>query len=284
MITLGADPEFFLYDQDYGNYGAVKPCVGIIPGTKESPHDLGDGYGVHEDNVMVELMVPPTSTIGSFASSIEIGKAAIQSACLTDKQVLQCYSAWEFYTRELNTKQAKTFGCEPDFDAYTSGKMRRVPRKLHNSNWRSAGGHVHLGGDFNCPNFVGALLADVFITLYSHLDTGNSTPTGSHGFTERTKWYGQPGIYRDTAYGFEYRTPNNLWCQDYLSSEIMGDRCMRLCYYLENNSATQIREAIRQINWLAIQELLSGINRTKAQTDIDEMYAIFDEVRNVLPV
>lgn len=284
--TLGADPEFFLYDNQYGSYGGIRPCVGIIPGTKESPHPLSEeGYAVHEDNVAIELTIPPCRNSGNFASSVLNGKQLIRDEFLNEEQYLNEQSAHRFTIGQLNTKQAKAFGCEPDYDAYTGGKMRSVGKDLTEGRFRFAGGHVHLGGDFNCPPFVAALLADLFITLpaYAHSNTPGTYALFGPYYRHRLGWYGRPGIFREKPYGIEYRTPGPYWTTNLDSAYWMGERSMRLIHYLENTSATEIRSSISEVNWLEVQTFLSDPHKDKKLRD-NMVYFIQDNISRVLPI
>lgn len=284
--TLGADPEFFLFDDNYGAYGGIRPCVGLIPGTKDNPTPLGvEGFAVHEDNVVVELMIPPTSRISTFANHIVTGKQLIVDEYLSEnKQWLSSDGAHCFEANELSSTQAKTFGCEPDYDAYTGGKVRTVGKEIKDGRWRYAGGHVHLGGFFNCPPFVAALFADIFITLPSYLGGGHSGTyalQGGHA-RQRLEWYGQPGIFRAKPYGIEYRTPSSYWTIDGDSAHYMGDKAMRLIHYLENTSALKIREALNNINWLGLQKLLTNPPKEKLTRE-NEVYELLDKIGKVVP-
>ena len=262
-ISIGADPEFFLVNyylpemDDYGNeISPFIPCVGLVPGTKEEPHDLGDGYFCHEDNVTVELGIPPTSNPYNFGESITRGMARIKREFFADEETqLTSTAAHKFKSSQLTSPQARTFGCEPDYDAYTNGKVRTVPSTMVEDRWRYAGGHVHLGGDFNCPPFVAALFADVYISLYLLQLSGFNGVTTEE--KQRRKWYGQPGIFRQKPYGIEYRTFSNTWCSSTDKATYMGDAAVRLCSILETRSATKLRGYVRQIDWLAIREFLS---------------------------
>ena len=73
-------------------------------------------------------------------------------------------------------------------------------------NVRTCGGHIHLGGDFQCPDFVAALFAELFLGVFGRLPMNFKSV--------RQRWYGQPGIFRSKPYGIEYRTPDSSWTSD----------------------------------------------------------------------
>jgi hypothetical protein len=248
-VTIGADPEFFLYsyagdyDHDEGEEGYI-PCVGIVPGTKENPYDLGDGYFCHEDNVALEVGIPPTENPYQFADSIASVKNMVMDQFLDDMRAELCFQpAVTFESRQLDSPQAQQFGCEPDYDAYTNGKVRTVPMDMFASNMRFAGGHIHIGGQFNCPPFVAALFADVFIGLANAV---RKQPYYSDALKQRGQWYGKPGIFRPKSYGIEYRTPSNFWCQSHdlssMFSQLTGLRYKLYCQIMAATPKTGRRK------------------------------------------
>ena len=238
---VGADIEAFLIDKDF----TFVPCVGILPGTKEHPHPikgLKSGFAMQEDNVMVEFNIPPASTYTQFYNHIYRAQAGVKEY-LTNKYPGKGYAFIHqsdalFNADQLTSEQAKTIGCEPDFDAYQGGAMRRDLPAL--SNWRGAGGHVHLGGDFQCPDFVAALFADLCIGVRCKL--GNESG-------RRSLWYGKPGIYRPKPYGIEYRTPSSVWASHKSSIQNVGNCALRLAKWLTHKDAREIQVVFRAIDW-----------------------------------
>ena len=276
MISLGADPEWFIKVKS-GRYAYhVTPCVGLIPGTKQEPHSLGDGFGVHEDNVVVELTVPVTHTPQDFADIIQIGKKLLKEQYINSLEAKLHYSASAFFTiDELDSKQAQAFGCEPDFDAYRNGAERQTPRRVIQGQSRYAGGHIHLGGDFNCPPFVTALFCDLFIGVSERWvnEHSNSWISEYNGLHDRAAWYGAPGIFRPKPYGIEYRTPTNHWTKAHVLSSQMGDNMWRCAHWLQSTTATDIRKALKEIDWLRIRKLLTSheLDRTVVATECSQI-------------
>jgi len=252
-ITVGADPEFWLFDGDH-DYGAIVPSVGIIPGTKQAPYDLGDGYFCHEDNVTIELGVPFTNEGSMLGHIIKEGKNRIKTAFFKDtaKDLLLADKV-EFRIEDLQSKQAKSFGCEPDFDAYTGGKMRDVPDSLIRGTTRYAGGHIHIGCTPNCPPFVVALFADLYLSVYMNSFAPHRESPGN----PRSLYYGRPGVFRPKDYGIEYRTPSNWWCGSVKNGNQIGYMATRLGVYLEETTATTLRETIKKIDWNRVREAVN---------------------------
>ena len=197
---IGCDVEGFLYNELTDKY---VPCVGLLPGTKDEPHQLPDmnkGYCIQEDNVMVEFNIPPQKTAKNFEQALVAVRGAVERMLPAHHSVIYRPSV-KFSAKDLMSTQAQTIGCDPDFDAYQGGDIRT---KLPDLNlYRGAGGHIHIGGDFQCPDFVAALFADLCIGMVNGL-TGNKQD-------RRTGWYGQPGIFRPKPYGIEWRSPSSYW-------------------------------------------------------------------------
>jgi hypothetical protein len=222
--------------------------------------------------VAVELGIPPCVTPDTFAICIMEGKDRINRTFLEDTGMeLTIGSARMFRPEDLVSDQAQSFGCEPDYNAYVNGKMRPQPELKTFGNERFAGGHIHLGGEFNCPPFVAALFADLFLSL--PFLCSPSAGTQPFDGSNRLAWYGQPGIFRHKPYGIEYRTPTNWWCNNRKNAMMMGAAAMRLCRFLSTTSPSAMRSMMKQIPWLDVQEFLSNTpvraaNRSERATQL----------------
>jgi hypothetical protein len=251
MYTMGADPEVFIQKD-----GELLPVCGLIGGTKNSPRDLGDGngYAVQEDNVMLEFNIPPCKDAHSFMMAIDRAKQLIQDEHLSRLGAMfRQGCAEQFKLEALDSRQAREFGCSPDFDAYENGKPfpKIDPDELieGDSAWRFAGGHIHLGYDFKIPPFVVASFCDVFIGVAA-LRYGDTQGI-------RRTLYGQPGRYRPTSYGLEYRTLSNFWlfCQDALYE--VSNRGFRLMNWLGESDQVEIRKLFSEIPWVDVRRALA---------------------------
>lgn len=199
-LTIGADPELFL-EKD----GKVISAEGLIGGSKDNPKEISEeGHAVQEDNVMVEFNIPPSTTKQEFIHNINYPINYIKNLCelYGDIKISKVVSA-ELEPKYINTSQAKKFGCEIDLNAYTKANN---PRVINTSRWRSAGGHLHYGWDNpNTSTILKMVFAmDMTLGLQSVLMDND---------TIRKKWYGRAGDFRQTHFGFEYRTLSNFWIQ-----------------------------------------------------------------------
>jgi hypothetical protein len=257
VCTLGADPEFFLLNTD-----TDKPmsAVGKIGGTKGKPVKISDGlkkgFGVQEDNVMVEFNIPVAKNSENFGTFVN---EAMEALTVRIKDSLGLHinplikASVEFPNSELQSDQAMTFGCSPDFDAHLKGlEFGRIsPDVLRTTKgaWRMAGGHVHLGYSLAIPPFVAAAFADLFLGL-------PSIPYDKQGL--RRKYYGQAGRYRPTPYGIEYRTLSNYWITQH--AHHIGMYAEQMIHYLSVRNVAELRAKYASIPWTAVQECINNEN------------------------
>lgn len=248
--SVGADPEVFLKNTETGNM--VVAC-GLIGGTKERPRQLPKmekGFAVQEDNVMLEFNIPPAYDEDTVYNYIHSAMRAITKEVGNIDPYLT--PAWgveshKFLAKDLRSQQAQQFGCDPDMNAYTGGAFRPNPAtKL--GNVRTAGGHIHIGGDFHCPDFVAALTLEYMLLVYSGAKIS--------GGGIRANTYGAPGSYRSKPYGIEYRTPSNIWLSDtrYGASGIMS-LALQVARWLSTTDATRIRTFFRSVEWTKQERL-----------------------------
>jgi hypothetical protein len=252
-VTVGADPEVWLVDISTGK---IIPSCGLIGGTKQCPlplkKGLAKGFTVQEDNVSVEFNIPPAHNLEQFCSYMSTATSALNEY-LSSKgpYSFTIASQHQFKKADLNSDQAKLFGCAKDFDAYSNGGEFPVvdPKTLRTSfgGWRFAGGHVHIGYQADdVPPFVAAAFADYFIGMRTISQDNQS---------KRRNLYGQPGRYRPTSYGIEYRTPSNFWIMDYTTH--IGQLAFFLGNYLSDTPVKAVRTAYQKIPWGAVRKAIA---------------------------
>jgi hypothetical protein len=199
QFLIGADPEVLITNK----YGHYKSAVGMVGGTKQNPKPIDNlGHAIQEDNVSVEFNIPPANSLTSFRASIHKVLDHIRS--ILPDYLIDKASAVSFPPEELDTMEAQTFGCEPDYNAWT--KHVNPKPQTADENLRSAGGHIHVGSDVAINNSIAVIRAmDLFLGVPSiALDNG----------TLRRKLYGSAGSFRKKSYGAEYRTLSNFWIFD----------------------------------------------------------------------
>jgi hypothetical protein len=170
-----------------------------------------------------------------------------------------------FHPSKLTHPNALEFGCEPDYNAWLGAEMRNPridPKSV--GNYRFAGGHIHFGFDTSkceipVPYLVQMLDA---LVLTKHF-------AADHRVIGRTRceFYGKPGSYRYTKYGFEYRTPSNRWL---LKSNLFVDIVSTLHWLINRpDDAYPIYKRIESIQQ-TVRNFLGGWNNAGGS------YAIID--------
>lgn len=197
IIALGSDPEFFLLDRE----GNPLSSEGLIGGTKDVPRKLSEeGHFAQEDNVMVEVNIPPCRDYLRFTT--EINKCLqLTSEIIPEGASIHIVPSLEFPEAVLQTEQACLIGCSPDYDVHARMENPIIELK---SNYRFAGGHIHVS--YENPNIDDTekiiKCMDLFLGVPSVIMDKD---------TVRKEIYGTPGRFRFTDYGLEYRTLSNFW-------------------------------------------------------------------------
>jgi hypothetical protein len=202
-VKIGADIEVFLRNKETGE---IVSAEGIIPGTKYKPFIFDDSSEFHAlslDNVSPEFCIPPSTSPAEFYFGIEKALKYINSIIPKELETAALPAAY-LDEKYLQTENAKLFGCEPDFNAWT--EMQNMPPSPTENNMRTGGGHIHIG--YKSPNeFINKSLVkalDIFLGAASILQEPDN---------ERKRMYGKAGAYRDKSYGVEYRTISNYYLQ-----------------------------------------------------------------------
>jgi hypothetical protein len=199
-VTKGADPELFLRNAE----GKFISSVGLIGGSKDFPRPIDrEGNAVQEDNVTVEFNIPPCHKASDFIKHININKEWINARAKELGLELCIKPSATFDDDQLQTEAARTFGCEPDYNAWYGGEQNDKPH-ADNENLRSCGGHIHIALDPDDDPLLVVQCMDLFVgCLMLEFD----------GDTDRRSLYGKAGAYRKKAYGVEYRTASNAWIE-----------------------------------------------------------------------
>lgn len=221
-FTLGADPELFLVTQE----GKFISSVGKIGGTKDMPQAIGEGCAVQEDNVAVEFNIPPAYSIEEFQTSLAYSLTLLEAKAKDIMLNLSVTASAEFDPDQLNTPQARLFGCEPDFNAWTE---RQNPRpRAENKQLRSCGGHIHVGTELNGLDVIRAM--DLFLGCPSTILDKD---------VRRRQLYGKAGAFRYKPYGVEYRTLSNFWLQSKDLIKWVYDQTQIALNWVETNTTNK---------------------------------------------
>lgn len=197
--TIGADPELFIINEKTGK---VISAVGLIPGEKGNPwvgEDMPKGFGLETDNILAEFNIPPVITKESFVNNIEYMKEYINKFVKgKDPELgILCKASMRVDKDQLQSEQAKEFGCDVDYNVYTTNANPK-PQGT-DTTLRSAGFHIHIGYEHNN--------IDDSLKLVRYLDAFLGIPSMLiDKDKKRRSLYGKAGCFRLTSYGVEYRT------------------------------------------------------------------------------
>jgi len=217
FITLGSDPEFFVYDPK----GQPFPATLFAKGTKDNPSaitELGEWYFEQLDNISFEGNIPKAYTRQEFVSNMVKIRKYFSDKVTPVGYSLSPNGVEYFAKRYLKTREACDFGCSTVIDTwlsnmYTGFETKATPR-LDNYKFRVAGFHIHIGydepilkgndGKIYTDIMIGRLF-DLFLTIPSH----EIKPE-----IERIKTYGRWGVIRSKTYGVECRTLSSYYTQE----------------------------------------------------------------------
>jgi hypothetical protein len=200
-FTSGADIEVFLKEK-----GKYKSAARILSGTKTSPEKMACGAGLHFDNVACEFSSVVSTNEEEFIESLEAPLKEVGG--LVSPLTVEHKAFADFPENQTTLPEEQEFGCDPDFDAW-SLTINDSP-DIENKQFRSCGGHVHLGYTEGSPEELQESFGKVKIVKM--LDIFLGIPfvilDPSH---ERRKLYGKAGSHRPKDYGVEYRVLSNMW-------------------------------------------------------------------------
>lgn len=235
-ISLGCDPEVLLYHADQGYF--VSSC-GKFGGTKQEPLKLTPEVSIQEDNVALEFNIVPCYTKKEWGMRLK--KAIETVATLVNAKGLRIshQSSAEYVDEELDTPESRIFGCEPDYNAWTGEENPPISQELQEGNFRTAGGHVHVGYKNPTPEATIELMRtmDVFLGV-------PSTVIDFEGGLRRTL-YGKPGAFRYKPYGGEYRTLSNFWVLNQRQGGFIYDQTLKAINFLNKGNMIDISDAPR---------------------------------------
>jgi len=204
-VRLGSDPEFFIVNKQTGVH---KSAVGLIGGSKDSPKFLKPGYAVQEDNVALELTLPPTNDYNKMYNDCmwildQVNKTLEPQGLVVLND--DSPDAALFSNEELNTDAAREFGCSASFNSWDLNINPKPEAK--ESNLRSIGKHLHISyKDRNYETDINLLrVLDLYLTVPSII----MNPNGAL----RRQLYGKAGEHRISSVTCELRTLGINWFQ-----------------------------------------------------------------------
>jgi len=214
-FTIGTDPEFFLRRKEDGKLISAIPH---IKGTKDDPEKLPKGGQLQFDNVAVEFATAPAENGMDLVNKIRETFKDVLVKLPENHELLAEPSAY-FDEDQLACDAAQAFGCSPDYDAWVP--KENDPPRCAESNFRSCGGHIHVGkvegdnNDFLLDPWGKIRLVKVMDCIHGIISV---LLDNSPEAVARRKLYGKAGCHRPVIKdagghydGVEYRVLSNFW-------------------------------------------------------------------------
>jgi hypothetical protein len=223
-MKLGIDPEFFVLNQSNKPINAYKLCKNKT--TK--PLNIDD-INIYHDNVLLEGNTSPALSERDFLLSVQ--KLITNLLNIAKGYKLSLDGFIEYDESELEFENAKDFGCKPDYDAYSLTINDTMINNLRDTNFRTAGGHIHIGGQSHDDVVLNPILKPIFVFMLD-LFVGIPSVLIDHSTQtfRRRQFFGAAGCHRDKSYGVEYRVLSPFWLRD------KSTQCLiyKLCEFVYN--------------------------------------------------
>lgn len=204
-FTIGADPEVFVGDND-----KFVSAHNLVTGTKLHPTRVVEG-AIQVDGMALEYNIDPCTSKEDFVRRI-IGVKKQLLSHIGGLKVLPKATV-TFTEEDIADVPTQNFelGCSVDFNAYT---LRPNETPESSAMFRTAGGHVHVGGFPTKKRYSSAHLAECArLARLMDRELGVPSLTWDKDVLRRSM-YGKAGAFRPTFYGMEYRSLSNLWVFD----------------------------------------------------------------------
>lgn len=139
-ILVGADPELFMKNPNTNMFVSAHDRV---PGTKYEPFKVPNG-AIQVDGTALEFNIDPAHSVEEFVANIKSVKQTLESYVPGFNVVAEPVALYDadYWVFEV-TAEAKTLGCDPDFNGWTV--EQNPPPNAGDKPFRTASGHVHIG-------------------------------------------------------------------------------------------------------------------------------------------
>lgn len=253
-LLLGSDPEVMIID---ARTRKLVSAIPVIPGDKKNPHKVPGG-AIQHDNVNLEFGIDPAANVDDWVERHRVVMSFCVDFLKKRNMEIVVRASDLFPDDQLDCIEAKTFGCDPDFDPYDMD-INVVPKDAANGNLRSCGGHVHIGSnlinDTIDKQANASKVMDIFLGIPSILlDRDPTSP-------RRRNLYGKAGAHRPKPYGIEYRALGNFW--------VGQPKLTRLVYLLACDGLdANSKGLLADIQWKLVRRTINDARRDLAEKAI----------------
>jgi hypothetical protein len=211
MFRIGCDPEFILMNEMMVPQSALR----MTEARKYRPIPLSCGAFL-ADNVNLEVNTKPADSVDEFCDTFQ--KVITETGSYFPDLTIHAIASIEYPKEVCKDREAKEFGCDPDYNAHKWNgefvKANKVAKSAAKKPLRSTGGHIHIGRNSPEVNKLlstveGGLSLVVAMDFFAglplvYLDSDPSAP-------DRRKLYGLAGSHRPQDHGIEYRALSSFW-------------------------------------------------------------------------
>jgi hypothetical protein len=230
---------------------------------------------------MAEFNVNPADSSEELVENMRLVLGELSR--IISPHVLVVQASADYPDRELRHQKARVFGCDPDFNSWTLA-MNQMDAAATMSNFRSAGGHFHIGKRAETAEMLDnpygkvevVKMMDVFLGIPGVLlDPDPTAPA-------RRRLYGGAGAHRPKPYGVEYRALGNFWVRSPALAELvyaLADVAVKL------TQAGESQKIIESIGVEEVQSIVNGSNTKKAAKVVGKTlsrYLSKEMVNNIL--
>jgi len=208
MFTIGSDFEYMAERN-----GALFNVEGLIGGSKSNPLFIDEeGSNIQEDNVLAEAATSVCYNKQQFIDAVRGMSRILHDTLARHNVKIVARCAASYPEDQLQSVQAKTFGCDKSYNAYTEVEE---DSPNNDTSLRVAGGHVHVGLQ-DYADDLGLMVElvkamDVYLAVPLMM---NTTAAEREQEVMRREQYGRAGSFRIKEYGIEYRTLSSAWTFD----------------------------------------------------------------------
>lgn len=229
--TVGTDPEVFVED----GQGGLIPAFSFLPSKEQAKavtYGNRQGNKVYWDGFQAEYDTQATGCLQHQTDNIRGGLLGIQrlARMYNPKAKLSIKTTFDIPSAmlESSAEEHVAFGCMPSLNVYGMEGIKLPGRAV---NFRSAGGHLHLGigqkKESEVVNIIKALdsiLGVACVSLFANMDD-----------PRRRLMYGLAGEYRLPKHGIEYRTLSNAWLCHPLVTNLVFDIARKCVVFGQKN-------------------------------------------------
>ncbi len=236
---IGSDPEIFIENSK----GVVIPAFHFL-GSKDKPNktpgydhgyhtvnpeeEYGHGNDLYWDGFQAEFTTSASHCMGWHGDSLQAGlKGLYKLAKKFNKNArLSIKTVMDIPLKALKDAppECVAFGCNPSLNAYG---MKGLEAPGIAINYRSAGGHVHLG--------IGKRTPEEYVKIVKAMDAilgvAGVSMCAKYDDPRRRIMYGLAGEYRTPPHGLEYRVLSNAWLFHPVIANIVFDLARTACMF-----------------------------------------------------